>query len=59
METDKAPKQSTIKSHIVSLKADFCMFNPKLLSIKNSKISHKAPIDKEKENENIAMKIEL
>lgn len=50
-----APNVSIMRSPIVSRRPDFCIFNPRVWSIVNSKISHIVPIAIAKEKENIAM----
>ena len=53
---NNAPATSTIKSHMVSTKPDFCRLNPKFESSVNSNISHIAPMATANVNENNAMK---
>ena len=39
----------------MSMRPDFCMLRPRVMSMKNSKISQRAPIDSANVNEKIAM----
>ena len=55
VEEKRAPRESTMRSVIVSARPDFCMFNPKKESIENSKISQSAPMESANVNEKTAI----